>query len=326
MLKRMVVLISVFLVINIALYSQENILKAGDINQKIATYVKNIRSVPMSLTLDFYHEKYLDYPIIENLPDNMVTVEDPHSITRLGKDGPDKKGTLKCHFSQEYNLPFIKTTKKVKLIIGNNINCYRTEEFHPNETEPCLVEAFDGTNTKILNIAANQSNDKTKTKLGNIYDGPKYLYHRFHPILAWLRKDSLDDSTTMEKMPDGRLKLSKTNEDNSSQSAILSPADNFMIMEMKSESKDSISEITITQTTKAGDLTLPANYEEKNYRIVDQKKIPADIAIYSNITYKILSNDECMKACKFEFPEGTIMDKMKFPSTTPQSNRQIRHQ
>lgn len=317
MLKRIVVFLSVFLVLNLTLYSQENILKASDINQKVTSYVKGIRSVPMSITYDLYYEKYVDYPIIENLPDDMVIVEDPQSTTRLGKDGIAKNTTLKCYFSQEHNLPFIKTTKKVKLILGNSIKCYRTEEFKPDEAEPYLVEAFDGTKTKILNVITPVSKESSPQKLGQIFDGPKYMRQRFHPILAWLRKDSLDDSTIIKTMPDGKLNLSIINNDASSNNAIISPSDNYMIMEIKSENDTSFAETRITQTTKAGDLILPANFEERKYRIIDNKKIPLDVFIYSNITYKILSPDECINACKFEFPEGTNMKDFISPPTMP---------
>jgi len=306
MLKKLIVILSVFIVLNIGIYSQDNTMKISEINQKLSSYTNDIRSVPMCITLDFYYEKYVYYPIIENHSDNMVLVENPHSTVRLGSKGDEKKATMKCYFSEEYQLPFIKTSKRVKQVLGNSIKCYRTEEFKTGEAEPYLVEAFDGTKTKVLRVMTPVSEEQNKKKLGQILQGPKYMFRRFHPRKAWL-KDSLDDSTNIKSLQDNRLNISRTNSDASTFNAILSPSNNYMVMEKKFESESSFTEIKVTQTTKAGDLILPNNFEEIRYRIIEGKRIPVEVLRYSNITYKILTPEECIDACKFEFPEGTIM-------------------
>ena len=301
MFKQALIITVIFSLVFGFAFSEELSTSIQEVNQKSSEAVDVIRSTPMKIVADFEFKKYLDYPVKKHLLDGRVLVDDPTHKVSLHGESPEP-AELKCYFSEKYNKPYIKTVKKMRLILGNGLNRYKIEQFELGGEEPVLIESFNGQNTRVIKkvrMSGNKKSQKVKN-IKNTYSGPKYLHYRFHPVKAWAQR-TFGEKSNLEKRSDGNLYITSSNND-SSYEAVVSPSENFMIINGTSGNENSVTEVKVNSAVKIGDLILPADYEKCKYRIVDGEKIPVQIESFTNIDYELISDDECITACN-QFPE-----------------------
>jgi len=306
----------IFITVLILLQLESYVLSQTSIDITKSSYLQREKIVNIPMKVSYTSEETSFYPhfsIISFISDDKVEVEIVHE--KVGTKEGDKSTTSILNYSKEYQVPFVTTKKKI-IILWDKNRVQLKEFWERRETEePTVVENYDGTQTKVyfaMEYRRGKTGEKLIIKDGAIYEGrlksPRHF--RFYPYEVWLRKDIYREFP-MKTLPDNTILIDNAEFYSYKKSEIIvSPRDQYMIIYRDFIHPDNSHDfIKVNNTVTVGDFIMPSDIVIKEY---DSEEKPKVFKHYYDFSYQLLEDKDLDNLFKYEFPEGTKIDKLPF--------------